>query len=155
MAVANLNNYPLPTQEEMCREPRIRVLKKMVMSNANAKLAAGDDPRIEAETQRFSEDIGLSVVVIRVPKRSFVIGSYGLPMLDHDDGGILGATSWLPISHDVAAGTTAFPDKAFLTVLDASNDGERSLTGLNRATANGSKVIAGESEAPVRSLIHS
>ena len=152
MAVADLDNYPLPTKEELYRDLRVLVLKRMVMSNANAKFAAGDDPRIEAETKRFSEDIGLSVVVIRIPKRSFVIGSHGLTLLDHDYGRPLGANSWLPIAHDVAVGATAFPDREFLTVLDGRNDTERIITAFNRATANGSKVVAGESEALVRSL---
>ena len=56
------------------------------------------DSRAEtrAETQRFSEDIGLSVVVIRIPKRSFVIGSHGLTLLDHDYGRFLALTVGCP-----------------------------------------------------------
>ena len=150
--VADLTNYPLPTPEELYQDSRVLGLKKMLMSNTNAKFAAGDDPRIEAETQRFSREVGLCVAVFRIPNRSLVIGSHGLTMLDNEVGTRLGAISWLPIAHDIAVGATAFPDREFLTVLDSGNGGEQIISAFNGATSASSKVIAGPSESLVRSL---
>ena len=151
--VADQTGYMLPSAEELYQDPRVSVLKKLVMSNTNAKFAAGDDPNIETETQRFSKDTGLYVVAIRVPRRSFVIGSHGLTMLDDEVASNLGAVSWLPIAHDVAVGATAFPDREFLTILDSSNYGEQLISAFNRATADRSKIIAGRCQALVRSLV--
>ncbi len=145
--------YRLPTAEKLYQDPRVMVLKKLVMSNTNAKFAAGDDPNIETETRRFSVETGLCVVAIGIPKRSFVIGSHGLTMLDDEVASKMGAVSWLPIAHDVAVGATAFPDREFLTILDSSNDGQQLISSFNRATADRSKIVAGRCQALVRCLV--
>ena len=151
--IADQVGYELPTAEELYQDPRVSVLKKLVMSNTNAKFAAGDDPNIETETNRFSLETGVCVIVIGIPKRSFVIGSHGLTMLEDEVASKVGAVSWLPIAHDVAVGATAFPDREFLVVLDNSNDGEMLISAFNRATADRSKIIAGRCQALVRSLV--
>ena len=150
--VATLEGYPLPDRKTLYQDDRILELKKRVMKNVNAKFAAGDDPHIENETQKFSRDTGLSFVVTRIPKKSFVIGSHGLTIVDHKLAGNLTAGSWLPIAPDIAVGVTAFPDRELLSFLDSSNDGEQLIYTINRATSAMSKIIVGQSEALVRSL---
>ena len=150
--VANLNTYPLPDREALYQDDRVLRLKSMVMANVNARFAAGDDPHIEIETQKFSRETGLSFVVIRLPRKSFVIGSHGLTMVDRKIPGNLTAISWLPIAYDIAVGATALPDRELLSFLDSSNGGERVISLMNRATAAMSRTIVGQSEALVRSL---
>ena len=150
--VANSDAHPLPDRETLYQDDRILGLKNMVMTNVNSKFAVGDDPHIENETKKFSRETGMSFVVIRIPKRSFVIGSHGLTMVDRKLAGNLTAISWLPIAHDIAVGATAFPDRELLSFLDSNNGGERVISVMNRATASMSKIIVGQSEALVHSL---
>ena len=150
--VANLNNDPLPDRATLYQDDRVLRLKNMVMTNVNAKFAAGNDSHIENETQKFSRETGLYLVVIRIPKKSLVIGSHGLTIVDRMFVENLTATSWLPIAPDIAVGATAFPDRELLSVLDGNNGGERVISEMNRATASMSKIIVGQSEDLVRSL---
>ena len=122
------------------------------MGNVNAKFAVGDDPHIENETQKFSRETGLSFAIIRIPKKSFVIGSHGLTIIDRNLVGNLTAISWLPIAHDIAVGVTFYPDREMLSILNCGNGGERFIFLMNRATASMSKTIVGNSEELVRSL---
>ncbi len=150
--VANLDAYPLPDRKTIYEDDRVLGLKNMVMTNANAKFAVGDDPRIEIETQKFSRETGLSFVVIRIPKQGLVIGSHGLTMVDRKLAENLAAISWLPVAHDIAVGATTRPDRELLSFLDGNNDGEGVISVMNRATASMSKIIVGKSEDLVRSL---
>ena len=146
------SNYPLPAKEVLYEDDRVLEIQEMVISNANAKFAAGDDPPLEKETVRFSREVGLHVAVIRIPAKSFVIGSHGLAIVEASYKGDPVAGSWLPVAHDVAVAVTPFPDREFLTFLDRSNGGSRMISRINRASANRSKVIAGRYEPLVRSL---
>ena len=151
--VADLDNYPLPAIEELYQDSRVLELRKMVMSNTNAKFAAGDDPRLESETQQFIRNTGLCVLTICPPSSGLVIGSHGLTIVDDQLGARMGALSWVPVAHDVAVGATAFPDREFLTVLDSGNEGEQIVSAFNRATAARSKYVAGPTESLVHSLL--
>ena len=150
--VANLDAYPLPDSATLYQDDRVLGLKNIVMTNVNAKFAAGNDSHIENETRKFSQKSGLSFVVIRILEKSFVIGSHGLTMVDRKLAGNLTAISWLPIAHDIAVGATAFPDRELLSFLDGNNGGERVISVMNRTTASMSKIIVGQSEDLVRSL---
>ena len=153
--VANLYAYPLPDRATLYQDDRVLGLKKMVMTNVNAKIAAGEDSHIQNETLKFSRETGLSFVVIRIPKKGLVIGSHGLTMVDRKLAGTLPATSWLPIAPDIAVGATTFPNRELLSFLDSNNGGEEVICVMNRATASMSKIIVGQSEDLVRSLSHS
>ena len=121
---ADRNGHHLPDLEELYRDLRVLHLRKMVMSNANARFAAGDHPRLESETQRFMKDTGLCILAIRFPTSGLVVGSHGLTILDGWLGTRLGAPGWMPIAHDVAVGASAHPDREMLTVLDGGIEGE-------------------------------
>ena len=150
--IADSEAYPLPDRKTLYRDDRVVGLKNMVMTNVNAKFAAGDDPHVENETLKFARDTGLSFVIIRIPKKSFVIGSHGLTMVDRKLAGNFTAISWLPITHDIAVGITVFPDRELLSFLDSNNGGERVISMMNRATASMSKTIVGQSKKLVSSL---
>ena len=150
--VAHSDDYPLPTQEILYQDDRMVELQGIVTSNTNAKFAAGDHPILEEEEERFSRKTGLCVAIIRIPGKSFAIGSHGLAILKPSYKKDPAAGSWLPISHDVAVGVTTFPDREFLTLLDRSNGGSRMISKINRASAKVSEAIAGRYEPLIRSL---
>ena len=137
------------------RMPRILDLQKMVISNADARFAAGDHPKLEEETARFSRDTGLCVAIIRIPNRGFVIGSHGLAIVEAEHRRDPAAGSWLPIASDVAVQVTPFPDREILVFLDRGNDGERIITMINEASATRSKMVAGGSRALIRAVTRS
>ena len=140
--------YDLPEQDWFDRDPDVSKLKRMMKSNHGANFAAGEHHLLQQETERFSRETGWGVALICLPKRSFVIGSHGLTIIRR--GGSIGG-SWLPIAHDVAIQITAFPDRGFRLSLDREN--ESIIRSINRATAAQSNIIAGRSEALIRSLM--
>ena len=48
----NGDNLPLPAKESFYGSPRVAELQKMVMSNINARFAAGDHPRLASENRK-------------------------------------------------------------------------------------------------------
>ena len=140
--------YDMPEQDWFDRDPGVLELKRTLKSNHRANFAAGDHQILQEETERFSRETGWGVALILLPKRSFVIGSHGLTIIP--GGGSIGG-SWLPIAHDVAVQITAFPERGFRLHLDRKN--ESVIKSINRETAAQSDIIAGRSEALVRSLM--
>ena len=144
-------DYDLPDQETLYQDPRIRKLKECIESNVNASFAAGDSPNERNEVERFCRDVGLRVARICIPKRSFVIGSHGSTIVPPDHKGSPMRGSLIPIAHDVIVQITPFPDKENLLCLDQGSDSL--IKTINRTTAARSKIIAGRSEALIRSLM--
>ena len=140
--------YDVPEQDWFDRDPDVLKLKRIMKSNHSANFAAGEHHLLQQETERFSRETGWGVALICLPKRSFVIGSHGLTIIRR--GGSIGG-SWLPIAHDVAIQVTAFPDRGFRLCLDHKN--ESIIKSINTETAAQSNIIAGRSEALIRSLM--
>lgn len=140
--------YDIPEQDWFDRHPGILELKRKLKSNHNANFAAGDHHLLQQETERFSRETGWGVALICLPKRSFVIGSHGVTIIRRG-GSIRG--SWLPIAHDIVVQITAFPERGFRLHLERKN--ESIIKSINRETAAQSDIIAGRSEALVRSLM--
>ena len=151
--VAQLSDHPLPPKESLRQDPEVQELKDMVMSNTSARFAAGDHPDLENDTRRFMRETGLCVASIHMPGHSFIIGSHGLTIIDDHIESSIPCGSWLPIADDVAVGVTAFPDRDILLVLDNSNNGQQCISAINMAMVARSRVIAGQSESLVRSMI--
>ena len=150
-ATAEKESYSgLPERAAFYHDPRIAKLKDMVGANVTARFAAGSHPRERKMEEQFCRETGLGIAVICSPKRGFVIGSHGLAIVQHSQGNARVQGSWLPIAHDVAVGTTSFPDREFLLSLDRSRDGI--IKSINGASAAQSQIIAGRSEALVRAL---
>ena len=140
--------HDIPEQDWFDRDPGVLELKRKLKSNHGANFAAGEHHLLQQETDRFSRETGWGVALICLSKRSFVIGSHGLTIIRR--GGSIGG-SWLPIAHDVAIQVTAFPERGFRLHLDHKN--ESIIKSINRETAAQSNIIAGRSEALVRSLM--
>ena len=148
---ADEDNFDLPHKEDLYEDARILILKKFIETNTNAKFSAGIHPRAKMLTDEFCDMAGLLVAVIRMPKRSFVIGSHGLAIVERTGRRGHVKESWLPIAHDVAVMATALPDNESFVELDRNRD--QLVKRINRAAATQSRYIAGRSEALVRSLM--
>lgn len=152
MATAKKDNYMgLPDRASIFEDLRIAKFKDHVKSNADARFAAGDHCSDRKETERFSRETGLCIAVIRAPKRGFVIGSHGLAIVQDSHQNEPGQGAWLPIAHDVAVSSTPFPDRETLVFLDRESD--RIIKRINKASVAQSQIVAGRSEALVRSLL--
>ena len=150
--VADGDGFPLPPQERLMADNRVLQLRDLVMTNSDARFAAGDDPHLQTETEKFIRETGLCVGIIKVPHRDFVIGSHGLAIVDAEFEGDPAAGSWVPAAHDVAVKITAFPNMEYLVCLDSDNDGDRVISAINNASAK-SKMFAGRSENLISSLL--
>ena len=144
-------SYNLPDRETLYQDFHIRKLKECIESNVHARFAAGDIPNERNETALFCREVGLRVARICMPQRSFVIGSHGLTIvpLDHKSSPMRG--SLIPIAHDVIVQITPFPDKENLLCFDQGSDSL--IETINKTTTAQSKIIAGRSEALIRSLM--
>ncbi len=140
--------YDVPEQDWFDLDPGISKIKRTMKANQSANFAAGAHHILEDDTKRFSRETGWGLALIELPKRSFVIGSHGLTVMQ--DGASSGG-NWLPVAHDVAIQVTAFPDRGFKFRLNRER--ESIIRSINRATAAHSDIIAGRSEALVRSLM--
>lgn len=150
--VAEKDSYMgLPDKDSFYSDPRISKLKDIIKSNNDAMFAAGDHPHGQEEVERFCREAGLGVAVICMPKRSFVIGSHGLTIVQSSYKNDPAQGSWLPIAHDVAITPSSFPDKEYLYRLDRDRD--RIIKRINRASAAQSRIIAGRSKALISSLM--
>ena len=150
--VAEKENYmDLPDKGSIFQDSRISKLKDIIKSNVDARFAAGDHPRTRDETERFCRETGLCIVVICVPKRSFIIGSHGLTIVQPSYENDPAQGCWLPISHDVAVKPTSFPEREFLLRID--RDRESIIERINRASVAQSRIIAGRSKALICSLM--
>lgn len=137
----------IPEKDWFERDPDFLKLKQVAKSNHRAKFAAGDHPILRQDAEQFSRKSGWGIARICMPRRSFVIGSNGLAIVERD--GLEG--SWLPITYDIAIELTAFPYRGFMLNLDRNK--ESLIKTINRATATQSSIIAGRSETLVRSLM--
>ena len=140
--------YDVPEKEWFDQNPDVLKLKQVAKSNLGANFAAGEHPLLQQETERFSREVGWGIALICMPKRSFVIGSHGLTIVERDGPS---KRSWLPVAHDVAIWFTGLPNKGYMLYLDRNK--ESIIKTINRATVAQSNIIAGCSEVLVRSLM--
>ena len=127
--VLRQGGYEVPEKEWFERDPDVLKLKQVAKSNQRANFAAGDHPLLRQDAEQFSREVVWGIARICLPRRSFVIGSHGLTIVERD-GSIKG--SWLPIAHDVAIWFTGFPNKGYMLYLDRKK--ESIIKTINRAT---------------------
>ena len=151
--LAAKDGLTLLDKASLYQNPTILRIVDMSARNTYAAYSAGDTPDLQKEAEDFSRRMGLLVAVSSIPGGEFVIGSYGLTVVEPEfaTGPVRG--SWLPIAHDVAVHLTGDPGKDFLVSLDPDNTGAEVISRINRSTAAQSRAIAGRSEAIVRSLM--
>lgn len=140
--------YDVPEQGWFDLDPGVLKLKRTMKANHSANFAAGEHHILQEEAKRISRETGWGLALIELPNRSFVIGSHGLTVMQDEtsSGG-----NWLPVAHDVAIQITAFPGRGF--ILRLNRDRESIIRSINSATVAQSDIIAGRSEALVRSLM--
>ena len=119
-----------------------------IQGNMFAKFAAGDDDRLRNEVRKFCGETGLEFWAIREPKRSFVIGSHGIGILDVGQDG---QQAYLPLAPELCVVPSPRPENLVVRVLSKKDDWF--IKKINTSTAMCSERIAGRSEALIRSLL--
>lgn len=152
-AVAEKENFELADRETLYADPSILEIKEKVESNVHAGFAIGVSDREKREIERFSSKTGFGVARIVNPRRSFVIGSHGVAIVEAVRQRDMAAGTWLPIAHDVALLVTAFPDREFFLSLGDEATHESLIRRINLASIRLSHTTAGRSEALVGSLM--
>ena len=122
-------------------------LKQRYESNVPGNYAAGIHHLLEKETKWFCRNSGWRAAAIKMPKRSFVIGSLGVTVVERRGC----RESWLPIAYDVAIMITPYPDKVLFLPLDRSK--EPIIRAINQSTVAASRFIGGRSKALIDSLM--
>ena len=141
-----------PDKDVFFGKEELRKLTTLLRHNAEAKFAAGVDPRIAENEREFIAGIGVRFAVIRRPDKSFVIGSHGITICDRSVSRDLAGTV-LPLAHDVLVHLTPWPDRTGLLVLGRNRGSADLIDNINRATASLSGTVAGRSQALVWSLL--
>ena len=126
---------------------------RRLIHNSDAGFAAGDDPHIREQEQKFIAETGIRFAVTLGPGDGFIIGSHGFTHIEPRPQTLDLAGAVLPIAHDVLAHVTPWPYTPSLLILEA-NKASSDLVGIvNRATVAQSLTIAGRSETLIRSML--
>lgn len=148
--VADSRGYQLPDKNELYEDLQVVRHASQVGRNVFARFAAGDDQRTRRQLHKFCNEIGLGFVAIRLPNRSFVVGSHGIGILEFGEGEHHG---YLPLAHDVCVWPTPFPDRIILHVLDQR--GDWLIEKMQHDAVTRCRRIAGHCERLIRSLVES
>ena len=144
--VADDQNYDLPAEEKLLKLPDYEILVDCSQHNFRAEFAAGSHCRMKEYEERFCRETFLSFVVIKVPKRSFMIGSHGTTIVKNSSNI---KQSFLPIAHDICIYPKVRDDKGVFEVDDSNKD--RFVQVLNSNTLARSRWVACRSELLIRS----
>lgn len=140
--------YPLPSKSELYDDLEVVRLSMGIQGNIFAKFAAGDDDRLQNEVRKFCRETGLEFWAIRERKKSFVIGSHGIGILDVGQNR---KQAYLPLAPELCVVPSPQPEKVVIRFLSRKDDWF--IRKINASTATCSERIAGRSEALVRSLL--
>ena len=147
---ATKQGYPLPDKETLYKDLQTVREIKHAKHNVDARYAAGNHPRMQETEKKFCDETGLAFFCIGTPKRSFVIGSHGISILQFAQGEEHGC---LPISHDICVTPTPHPNETTLHFLGHGNKHDRFIKKFNKSTAVRSQQIAGRSKSLINSLM--
>ena len=150
-SAAKVENLPIPEKETLYADTRVWELKELIETNTSAKFAAGVDPRLQIEEQKFCRSNGLAVAIIRNSDKRFIIGSHGISRVASNSTSDLAHGDWFPIAPDVAVTHTPHPTMEYLLPIDTGND--YVVDRINDAFAGQSWLIAGRTESLVRSFM--
>ena len=135
---AESEGVTLPSEDDFYENPVFRELTDRLFRNADASMAAGTIPSIRRFEDRFFETRALAVLVITQRKRSFVVGSHGIAIVQGMPPG-----SWLPVTSDVAIAYHDDHQREKIGFLGTKHD--KVIRAINDATASHSTMIAGSS----------
>ena len=146
----------LPSEDDFYATPVFRELIDRLFHNADASMAAGTIPSIRWFEDRFFKTRALAVLVITQRRRSFIVGSHGMAIVQEmppgrrfrSGGGSArpGAGSqrfWLPIASDVAISYHDDHQRETIGFLGTKHD--KVIRAINDASASHSTIIAGSS----------
>ena len=128
----------LPSEDDFYATPVFRELIDHLMHNSDASMAAGTIPSIRRFEDRFFKTRALTVLVITQRRRSFIVGSHGLAIVQGMPPG-----SWLPIASDVAIAYHDDHQREKIAFLGTEHD--KAIRAINHASASHSTMIAASS----------
>ena len=142
--LADDQDFPLPSEEELKTSGVIRRIEDMVLSNSDARFAAGDMSHVQKMYRAFVHDTCLRIVVCE-GRRRFIIGSHGFAIVTARNGPKYSRFSVFPIAPDVAVLPTRGTD--YREILSLVSDVNVMQT--NIALAEQSNTIAGLTQSSV------
>ena len=135
---AESEGVTLPSEDDFYATPAFRELIDRQFRNADAGMAAGTIPSIRRFEDRFFKTRALAVLVITQRRRSFIVGSHGIAIVQGMPPG-----SWLPIASDVAIAYHDDHQREKIGFLGTKHD--KVIRAINSASASHSTMIAGSS----------
>ena len=135
---AESEGVTLPSEDDFYATPVFRELIDHLMHNADASMAAGTISSIRRFEDRFFKTRALTVLVITQRRRSFIVGSHGLAIVQGMPPG-----SWLPIASDVAIAYHDDHQREKIAFLGTEHD--KAIRAINYASASHSTMIAASS----------
>ena len=143
---AESQGVTLPSEGEFYEIPDVRQLMDHLFRNADASMAAGMIPSVRRFEDQFFKTRALAVLAITQPRRSFIVGSHGIAIVQGLPPG-----SWLPIAPDVAVAYHDDHQGEKIGFLGTKDD--KVIRAINDASADKSTMIAGSSEQLVAEMM--
>ena len=143
---AESQGVTLPSEGDFYENPVVRQLMDQLFRNADASMAAGTILSVRRFEDRFFKTRALAVLAITQPKRSFIVGSHGIAIVQGMPPG-----SWLPIASDVALAYHDDHQGEKIGFLGTKDD--KVIGAINDASANHSTMIAGSSRQLIAGMM--
>ena len=141
---AELLKQPMPSRQELRRDPEVGRFFSDLSQNQRATFASANHPILADKEAKFLDPLGLSVAVIGDAVSEFIIGSHGVTIVETTEGD----TTWLPIAPDIAI---SLSDKPGVLSIDACPN--EFVEQQNIAALSASARVAGRSKAAILELI--
>ena len=135
---AESQGVTLPSEDDFYATPVFRELMDRLFRNTDASMAAGTIPSVRRFEDRSLKARALAVLAITQPKRSFIVGSHGIAIVQGMPPG-----SWLPIASDVAIAYHDDDQREKIAFLGTRHD--EVIRAINHASASHSTMIAASS----------
>ena len=144
LRLAELQKQPLPSRQELRRDPGVSSLFGDLSQNQRATFASANHPILADKETEFLAPLGLSVAVVGNTDADFIIGSHGVTIVETTEG----ATTWLPIAPDVAI---SLSDKS--GALSIGTYPNEFVKQQNAAAFSASARVAGRSKVTILELM--
>ena len=141
----NSQGIPVPDRHMFDSDPEWIELKRKLIHNSRARFAAGLPTKLKEEIERYVDNGGLLLGVIREPKVRFVIGSCAVIRNSVMDDNPF---EWLPIAPDVAISIRGTPDKDYVLRLESEE-----VDRVNTASFSQSRIIAAQSKSDLKRVM--
>ena len=143
---AESQGVTLPSEGDFYENPDVRELMDQLFRNADASMAAGTIRSVRRFEDRFFKTRALAVLAITQPRRSFIVGSHGIAIVQGMPPG-----SWLPIASDVAIAYHDDHQREQIGFLGTKDD--KVIRAINDASVSHSTMIAGSSRQLIAGMM--